>query len=330
MRKKLGEALLELGLITPRQLSEALELQRRRGLRLGAALVQCGHLDETRLAKVLSDLLQIRVVDLSRVQPDRQALEMVKHGFAAENDLFPYEIKWERGRATLTVAMSDPMNYRVIDELGFITNANIEPVLARPSDVDAAIRKYYGPKPPAGYAPVRLDSQAGMPTMTIVRRGGGEETINTSTGEIESPFIKKKDTDAPANGPAKPGAPLDDTGAVLLTEEVPPDSRVDAVGRPAVPPHLAVTNQPVPQRPDRPIPLTAVKQRPNVGRDSDTDPYFNEALGALIDRAGEAVNAQSFVRLERRFWALMRLLAKKGILTNEDFLRELGEEEDLR
>ena len=292
MRKKLGEELLERRLITPKQLSEALELQRRRGLRLGSALVQCGHLSETHLVKVLSDLLQIRVVDLSRLEPDPHAVQMVKHSFAAENELFPFEQRWERGRTHLVVAMSDPLNVRVIDELGFITNANIEPVLARPSDVDQAIRKHYGPKQAAGYAPVRLDSQAGSPTMTILRPGGDEEMINTATGEILSPFAKQ---DEPAEPPP-----------VLLTEEV------------------------VEDEPLAPIPLTSVKQRPDVGREPDTDPYFNEALGALIDRAGEAVNAGAFVRLERRFWALMRVLAKKGILTNEDFLRELGEEEDLR
>ncbi len=317
MRKRLGEELLERGLISPKQLSEALEVQRRRGLRLGAALVQCGHLDETHLAKVLSEVLQIRVVDLSRIEPDKNAVQMVKHAFAAEHDLFPFEQRWERGRLHLTVAMSDPMDYRVIDELGFITNANIEPVLARPSDLDAAIRKHYGAKPTSsGFAPVRLDSQTGSPTMTILRPGGNEETINTATGEILSPFAKR---------PAPQEAPKDDDGAIVLTEEVHDEPLARRTPQ-QPPPHLAVANRTF----DQPIPLTDVKARPNVGREPDTDPYFNEALGALIDRAGEAVNAQAFLRLERRFWALMRVLAKKGLLTNEDFLRELGEEEERR
>jgi hypothetical protein len=293
MRKKLGEELLDRRLITPKQLSEALELQRRRGVRLGSALVQCGHLDETHLIKVLSDLLQIRVVDLSRVEPDPHAVRMVKHSFATENELFPFEQRWERGRTHLVVAMADPLNVRVIDELGFMTNANIEPVLARPSDVDMAIRKFYGPKAPTGFAPVRLDSQAGSPTMTIMRPGGGEEMINTATGETLSPYIKK------------PEPPKDEGPVVLLTEEV--------------------VDEPIP-----PIPLTSVKQRPDVGRAPDTDPYFNEALGVLIDRAGEAVNAEAFVRLERRFWALMRILARKGLINSDEFARELGEDEEPR
>jgi hypothetical protein len=301
MRKKLGEELLERGLISPQQLSEALELQRRRGLRLGAALVQCGHLGETHLVKVLSDLLHIRVVDLSRHIPDIQAIRMVKHSFAAENALFPLEQRLERGRTHLTVAMADPLNVRVIDELGFITNANIEPVLARPSDIDEAIRKHYGPKVPAGHAPVRLDSNTGSPEMTILRAGGGEEKINTSTGDLMRPSLVP---------------PSDDGAPIVLTDEVTDDEV--PTGVPTAPPSS-----------EFPIPLTEVKARPLVGREPDTNPYFNEALGALIDRAGEAVNAEAFVRLERKFWALMRVLAKKGILTNEDFLREIGEEEEL-
>jgi hypothetical protein len=316
MRKKLGEVLLERKLITPAQLSEALNLQRRRGIRLGAALVQCGFIDETNLIAILSDLLGIAVVDLTKVDPDPHAVEMVKHNFAAENDLFPYAQRWERGRTHLTVAMSDPLNYRIIDELSFITNATIEPVLARPSDVDAAIRRHYGARliRTGDLSPVRLDSTPDE-TMTVVRRGGGEETINTSTGDIVSPFIKK------APEPEVPILPPEvfsqKDSAIVLTDEVSSEAKVDAV------------NQPLPRVPSVPIPLTDVKHRPTTGRDADTDPSFNEALGVLIDAAGGAVSAESFVALERKFWALMRILAKKGILTAQDFQRELGET-DLR
>lgn len=348
MRKKLGELLIERGVITPKQLSEALELQRRRGHRLGAALVLCGHIDETQLVSALSDLLKIKVVDLTRIAPDPRAIQMVKHSFAAQNDLFPYAQRWERGSTHLTVAMADPMNYRVIDELGFITNANIEPVLARPSDVDRAIRKHYGSRvaAPGGFAPLRLDSNPGSAEMTIVRGPGQEETINMETGEIISPFAKTKAEEPKVEAAKLENAPVNlppdsstgatpEISAVLLTEEVDEDVPVDAVSGPlpanqaprsGQPPHLSVANQGGMSH-ETPIPLTAVKQRPNVGREPDTNPYFNEALGALIDAAGEAVNAESFVRLERKFWALMRVLAKKGILTNEDFIKELGEDE---
>jgi len=54
---------------------------------------------------------------------------------------------------------------------------------------------------------------------------------------------------------------------------------------------------------------------------------FDEALGALLDAQGGAVNADAFRELEKKFWALMRILARKGILTNEDFVRELRERE---
>jgi len=57
---------------------------------------------------------------------------------------------------------------------------------------------------------------------------------------------------------------------------------------------------------------------------------FDDALGALIDAATEADHAEAILRLERKFWALMRVLAKKGVLSNEDFLAELGEEEKWR
>lgn len=304
MKKKLGELLIERRLITPSQLSDALTLQRRNGMRLGAALVARGHLDETQLVGALGALLGVPVVDLGHIEPDPEAVRRVRKAFASEHDLFPFRIRRERGRTVLTVAMSDPLNYRVVDELGFVTNTAIETVLARATDIDTLIRKHYGARfdqPHYGRsAAVRLDSSGSEPEMTILRPGGGEERVNTQTGPIRSPFIAQ-----PREAPPERKAPPRDDSALLLTEEVPDSAPVAPAQSPSAPPTQT------------PIPLTEVK-RPA--------PDFDANLGALIDAAGDAVNAEAFTRLERKFWALMRVLAKKGVLTNEDFLAELRDD----
>lgn len=316
MKKKLGELLIERRLITPSQLADALALQRRKGMRLGAALVQRGHLSETQLVQALGTILNVRTVDLTKIEPDPAAVEKVSRNFASEHDLFPFAIRRERGRTVLTVAMSDPLDYRVVDELGFITNTTIETMLARASDIDSVIRRHYGARfdrPAYGNpAPVRLNSDIGTPEMTILRPGGGEEKVNTETGPIQSPFIKKDQ---------KPAQQQRADSAVLLTEEVSDSTPVTPGSSPSnaplpPPPTIPPTSSP-------PIPLTDVKRQSNPPH-----PDFDASLGALIDAAGDAVNAEAFQRLERRFWALMRVLAKKGVLTNEDFLQELGQESE--
>ncbi|MEO1334246.1 MAG: hypothetical protein AAFV29_01325, partial [Myxococcota bacterium] len=146
MRKKFGQVLLEQGLITPAQLADALTYQGQNGMRLGQALVARGHITEDQLVIALGQALSTRVVDLSRLQPETAALDMVQPGFASEHDLIPISVRSERGRKHLTVAVADPLNLRALDELGFITNAQIEPLLAKSTVIDMAIRRHYGPR----------------------------------------------------------------------------------------------------------------------------------------------------------------------------------------
>ncbi|MEQ8274612.1 MAG: hypothetical protein RMA76_45960 [Deltaproteobacteria bacterium] len=303
MKKKLGELLLERRVITPAQLSDALTLQRRNGMRLGAALIARGHLEEKELVAALASLFNVQAVDLSQVEPDPEALSRVRRGFASEHDLFPYRLERIRGRTVLTVAMSDPLDVRVIDELGFVADVTIHATIAGASDIDMAIRHYYGARleDPNRHraAAVRLNTD--IPQMTILRPGGGEEQVNTETGPIPTPFVDTSDV-------PKPAPPRDDS-ALLLTEEVSDSTPLSA--------ESPLTSPPT----SPPIPLTSVKRQPNPPR-----PEFDASLGALIDAAGDAVNAEAFQRLERKFWALMRVLAKKGVLTNEDFLAELRDD----
>ena len=269
MRKKFGQVLLEQGLITSVQLADALTYQNRNGVRLGQALVARGHITEDQLVIALGQALSTRVVDLSRVQPEPQALDMVRAAFASEHDLFPISVQETRGRKQLTVAVADPLNLKGLDELGFMTSAQIEPVLAKSTAIDMAIRRHYATRlNDLGTDAAPLSEDSAGPHMTITRPGGGEVTVNTEGA-----------TAAVAPTAARAGA-------------------VNAAGDP--------------------IPLTQKKQNP---------PGFDAELGMLIDAAGDAVQDEVVGRLERRFWALMRVLTKKGLVNSEEFLRELNEEE---
>jgi hypothetical protein len=96
--------------------------------------------------------------------------------------------------------------------------------------------------------------------------------------------------------------------------------------RPQAP--AAAAPAPAPQAPPAPAPAPQAPPAAQAQQGAPTgqqNPYFDDALGALIDAAGGAVNAEQFYRLERKFWALMRLLAKKGTITSEEFIAELGE-----
>jgi hypothetical protein len=302
MRKKLGEVLIERRLITPEQLQDALAHQQRHPMRLGAALVARGHVNERQLMVVLGQLLGIPVARLSEMIPEPEALRMVSAQFASEHDLLPLKLKRNPPHAAiLEVAMGDPMNFRVITELSFFTNAEISTVLASMSDIDSAIRRHYGARLTRGEGPpgeVRLSGIDDTPEMTILRRGGDEERVNTTTGPIPSPFIQVDDDIDPISNPPV-SLPRNDS-ALLLTDEV---------SGPMVVEHEAVTEGPLPRS-------NSLERRVS----------FDATLGALIDAAGETVTAEAFLELERKFWAVMRILARKNLITADELLEEINQD----
>lgn len=310
MRKKLGELLVERQAITRAQLQEALNLQRDNGMRLGTALIHLGHLTEEELTEALSQLFQIPVVDLRGLEPEPEALTSVPVRFAAEHDLFPYRLRTERGRKVLTVAMADPTDVRVVDELGFMSNAHIEPRLAGSAAIDQALRRQFGTRlghlGTSGQTPMQLRQDSSAGTMTILRPGGSEEEIHTGARPASQRRPKAQTQDIPLARvqEVKPRSPMGrEDSAILLTEEVSGSFPVDVQSLPSKPP-------PLPPRSDH----------HGAGAPSDAP------MGALVGASGQAVDAEAVLRLERRFWALMRVLAKRGLLNKEEFLKELGEE----
>ncbi len=356
MRKRFGELLLEGGLINQQQLKDALAYQQRTGLRLGAALVAKGALSEAQLVHALGAALRVPVVELGAVEPDPNALRMVSLQLCSEHDLFPYAVRTDRHRTVLTVATSDPLNFRLLDELGFMCDANIEAVLAPAPDIDLAIRTHYGPRLAPAYqtSEVRLALQedGDGAEMTIYRRGGDTETINTDADTPKNSQMPAAPTLGPApNLPPRPAPPplprtakprLD--SAVLLVDEVieeeaplPQPSAVPSTTPiPLTSPKPAGPSNPAPVAPlsfggaPVSVPPPPVPPQAPINAPVMFGGAFDGEVGALLDAAHEADQAEAMLRLERKFWALMRVLAKKGLLTNDDFLAELGEEEKWR
>ncbi len=139
-RKRLGQLLLEAQLITPRDLAEAVDEQRRTGQMLGATLIQLGRLSETALLECLRNQLGLPLVDLDETVPDESAIALVKEDIARKYIALPLELE---GRSTLTVAMADPMNVAAIEDLRFHSGLFIKPVLAAPLRILDAIQRAY-------------------------------------------------------------------------------------------------------------------------------------------------------------------------------------------
>ncbi len=144
IRKKLGEILIEEGMITPQQLEEAVTLQTEEGGRLGDVLVKLGYVKEEQIVIALSKQLSIPYVTLKsgRLKPDREQNleELIPYDFAVRNLVLPLS----RNLNSLTIAIFDPLDLILIDNLKKLTGCEINPILATKSDILQAIENFYG------------------------------------------------------------------------------------------------------------------------------------------------------------------------------------------
>jgi type IV pilus assembly protein PilB len=137
--KQLGDILLDSGLVTQQQLSEAYEEHQRAGRALGRVLVEKGVLTESQLVAALAQQIGLKFVDLGDFPVDGAAIASVPPSVCRRYNALP--IAYEDGR--LLVAMSDPANVFAIDDIRSITGAEVKPVVATKSDVTAAINRYH-------------------------------------------------------------------------------------------------------------------------------------------------------------------------------------------
>jgi type IV pilus assembly protein PilB len=137
--KQLGDILLEGGLVTHEQLSDAVSEQQRLGRSLGRVLVEQGVLTESQLVAALATQIGMRFVDLADYPVDGSAVAKVPDTVCRRHTLLP--IGYDEGK--LLVAMADPANVFALDDVKSIAKLDVKPVVATKADVLAAINRYH-------------------------------------------------------------------------------------------------------------------------------------------------------------------------------------------
>jgi type IV pilus assembly protein PilB len=131
VRDRIGQVLLSEGLITEEQLARALAAQRIAHVPLGTLLVNQGAINEDYMTQVLSAHLEAPVADLQHLEVDPEIARLVPEDFARRNLVLP--LRRENGH--LDVAMSDPNNLAVLNDIRLITGLPVAPFIAAPSDI---------------------------------------------------------------------------------------------------------------------------------------------------------------------------------------------------
>lgn len=140
MALKLGELLINEGLLTQAQLEEALKCQVIFGIKLGSSLIEMGFIDEGKLVKLLSKKLGVPAATRKQLmEVPYSVYSLLPSAIAEKHRVVPFNLENRR----LSVAMSDPTDFNAIDELAFVTGYIIQPFIAPDIRIAYALEKYF-------------------------------------------------------------------------------------------------------------------------------------------------------------------------------------------
>ena len=139
MRTPIGECLRNAGLLTEEDLQRALDEQKRSGERLGAVLVRVKLATERQVAKALASQLALDFADLVEHPPDPAAVGMIPKDVALRRTCIAVAAE----KNVLTVAMADPLNLTVVQDLEFHTGHRVKQVVASSAEIIEAIEASY-------------------------------------------------------------------------------------------------------------------------------------------------------------------------------------------
>jgi len=140
MGSNLGELLLREKVITPDQLKSALETQKEKNVPLQTAIVSLGLISEEDMAQALSRQLGYPYIDLDQFEVYPDVVSLIPVEIVKKYMIMPIH----RIRSFLTLAMVDPTDLEVLEDVRFRTGLSIQPVIASESGIMNAINKYYG------------------------------------------------------------------------------------------------------------------------------------------------------------------------------------------
>lgn len=143
-RIRLGDVLVQKGIITDEQLTQALEEQKRVGGMLGEVMVTLGIVSENALVDTLCEQLGIEYLDLRKVDDiPEDIISLIPEDLIRKYVIMPVKMSSEQMN-TLVVAMADPMNIFAVDDLAIVTGLQIEPVLSTTSQIKAKTDAIFG------------------------------------------------------------------------------------------------------------------------------------------------------------------------------------------
>ena len=181
-RVRIGDVLVQSGLITAEQLELALEEQKKKpkGTRIGQTIVEMGYASELDVTLELQKHLDVEFIDLRKIELDETAVHVLTEADCRKYNILPFAYK---DVMTLSVAMADPQDFDTIDDISIITGLQIEPYIAMLSQIEELLDKTYGKQQADAIAEQFLKEQENA-------LGGDSEEEDSRKDDVEnSPIV---------------------------------------------------------------------------------------------------------------------------------------------
>ena len=142
-KKRIGDILVEEGLITKEQLEVALESAKAEKKKIGEALAELGFVAEQAIAEGLSSQLGFEYVNLSTIHIPDNVIALINESVLRKHSMIPYAFVPNTINQVM-VAMADPMDMSAIDDFSIVTNLQVIPAVSTTYDINVALDRYYG------------------------------------------------------------------------------------------------------------------------------------------------------------------------------------------
>ncbi len=187
-RRKLGELLIETGLLSPGKLKEALQTQKESGKRLGQILIEMKLISEEEIAFAVAMQLKIPYVDLSNYEIQDKIKDSIPEEVARKFICIPIGLNHN----ILDVAMADPLDLNMMKDLQFITGYKVQPVISTTAQIMQSLQEHYFPEKTISEVADEIGNEEIMEFLPEEEEED-EEEIDRVGDMRDSPFVKMVD-----------------------------------------------------------------------------------------------------------------------------------------
>jgi type IV pilus assembly protein PilB len=332
--KRIGELLVEGGVLSQSQLEQALFAQRKDGRKLGQLLVELGLVSEVQVTQTLSRQLSVPWVSLYHVDFSRSLLNLVPRETAERYCLIPIFVRRVRKQGeTLYVAMDDPTNEAAIQEVARAAALPVKPMIACPTDIRAAIRVYYlGEEPAPPPAPAPVPSPPPAPAPPSRAPSVPDIAVRPAPPRPPSPSQPELRGSAPTMKAAPPQPPPHDAPGSEPDIEHEEREVVAPPRRARTAKMISLTlldgttiSLPTPPRKAAPEAESSPDRKP-APREELSDQLTARDLVSALRAVAHGADASEILGVEPRweaiFSALLSIMLRKGLIADWEFVEE--------